>query len=230
MGFPNPISTQSINFWYYGWEFKISWLYWKLGFWQNFSCCFSSLILRFQKNINFFLDKVILSRRNLEDITLVQFSHLVASDSLRPHVTLFAASQASLSITNSQSLLKLISMELVISSNYLSLCCPILLLSSSFPSIRVFFSMSHFFSSCSQSIRASASASVLLINIQDWLHLGLTGWISLLSKGLSRVFFNTTVQKHQFFSARLSLWFNSHIHTWLLEKSQPRLERPLLAK
>ena len=79
MGFPNPISTQSINFWYYGWEFKISWLYWKLGFWQNFSCCFSSLILRFQKNINFFLDKVILSRRNLEDITLVQFSSVIQS-------------------------------------------------------------------------------------------------------------------------------------------------------
>ena len=56
------------------------------------------------------------------------------------------------------------------------------------------------------------------LNIQDWFPLGLTGWISLLSKELSRVFSNTTVQKHQFFSTHLSLWSNSHIHTWLLEK------------
>ena len=64
----------------------------------------------------------------------------------------------------------------------------------------------------------SASASVLPMNIQDWSPLGWTGLISLQSKGLSRVFSNTTVQKHQFFSAQLSLWSNSHIHTWLLEK------------
>ena len=63
----------------------------------------------------------------------------------------------------------------------------------------------------------SVSASVLPMNIQDW-SLGWTGWISLRSKGLSRVFSNTTVQKHQFFSTQLSLWSNSHIHTWLLEK------------
>ena len=63
-----------------------------------------------------------------------------------------------------------------------------------------------------------ASASVLPMNIQDWFLLKLTGVISLQSKGLSRVFSNTTVQKHQFFSAQLSLWSNSHIHTWLLEK------------
>ena len=79
------------------------------------------------------------------------------------------------------------------------------------------FPMSQFFSSVGQSIRVSASASVLPINIQDWFPLGLTGLISLQSKGLSRVFSNTTVQKHQFFSAQLSLWFNSHIHTWLLK-------------
>ena len=66
-----------------------------------------------------------------------------------------------------------------------------------------------------QNIGASVSASVLPINIQDWFPLGRTGWISLQSKGLSRVFSNTTVQKHQFFSAQLSLWPNSHIHTWL---------------
>ena len=74
------------------------------------------------------------------------------------------------------------------------------------------------FSSGGQSIGASASASVLLMNIQDWFPLGWTGWISLQSKGLSRVFSNTAVQKHQFFGTQLSLWSNSHIHTWLLEK------------
>ena len=63
-----------------------------------------------------------------------------------------------------------------------------------------------------------ASASVLPMNIQDWFLLGLTGWISLQSKGLSRIFSNTTVQKHQFFGAQPSLWSNSHIHIWLLEK------------
>ena len=64
----------------------------------------------------------------------------------------------------------------------------------------------------------SAPASVLPMNIQDWFPLGWTGWISLQSKGLSRVFSNTTVQKHQFFSTQLCLQSNSHIHTWLLEK------------
>ena len=80
------------------------------------------------------------------------------------------------------------------------------------------FPMSQFFTSCGQSIGVSASASVLPMNIQDWFPLGWTGWISLQSTGLSRVFSNTTVQKHQFFSAQLSLWSNSHIYTWLLEK------------
>ena len=81
-----------------------------------------------------------------------------------------------------------------------------------------FFQMSQLFASGGQSIGVSASASVLPMNIQDSSPLGWTGWISLQSKGLSRVFSNTTVQKHQFFSAHLSLWSNSHIHTWLLEK------------
>ena len=79
------------------------------------------------------------------------------------------------------------------------------------------FPMSQFFASGGQSIEASASASVLPMNIQDWFPLGWTGLISLKSKGLSRVFSNTIVQKHQF-SAQLSLWSDSHIHTWLLEK------------
>ena len=78
------------------------------------------------------------------------------------------------------------------------------------------FPMSQFFTSGGQSI--GASASVLLMNIQNWFPLGWTGLISLQSKGLSRVFSKITVQKHKFFSAQLSLWSNSHIHAWLLEK------------
>ena len=81
------------------------------------------------------------------------------------------------------------------------------------------FQMSQFFPSGGQSIGVSASTLVLPMSIRDWFLLGLTGWISLQSKGLSRVFSNTTVQKHQFFSAQLSLWMSdSHIHIWLLEK------------
>ena len=81
------------------------------------------------------------------------------------------------------------------------------------------FPMSQLFPWGGQSTGVSASASVLPMNTQDWSPLGWTGWISLLSKGLSRVFSNTTVQKHQFFSAQLSSQSNSHIHTWPLEKS-----------
>ena len=81
-----------------------------------------------------------------------------------------------------------------------------------------FFQMSQLFTSGGQSIGVSFSTSVLSMNTQDWSALGWAGWISLQSKGLSRVFSNTTVQKHQFFGAQLSLYSNSHIHTWLLEK------------
>ena len=77
---------------------------------------------------------------------------------------------------------------------------------------------SQLFASGGQSIGTSASASVLPVHIKDWFPLGLTALISLLSKGLSRVFSNTTVQKNQFFGIRPSFWSNSHIHTWLLEK------------
>ena len=81
-----------------------------------------------------------------------------------------------------------------------------------------FFQMSQLFTAGGQSIGVSASTSVFPVNTQDWSHLGWTGWIFLQSKGLSRVFSNNTVQKHQFFTAQLSLQSNSHIHTWLLEK------------
>ena len=90
------------------------------------------------------------------------------------------------------------------------------------------FPMSQLFSWGGQSTGASASALVLPMNTQDWSPLGWTGWFSLQSKGLSRVFSNTTVQKHQFFGTQLSSQSNSHIHSWLLEK--PWLDGPLLAK
>ena len=96
----------------------------------------------------------------------------------------------------------------------LILCCPLLLLPYRDFQASGSFSASQFFISDGQSIGASALASVLPMNLQDWFPLGLTGWISLQSKGLSRVFSNTTVQKHQLFSAQPSLWSSSHIHTY----------------
>ena len=114
-----------------------------------------------------------------------------------------AAHQASLSITNSRSPPKPMSIELEMSSSHLILCRPLLLLPSIFPSIRVF-PVSQLFTSSGQSIRVSTSTSVLPMNTQDWFPLGWTDWISLQSKGLSTVFSNTTVQKHQFFGAQLS--------------------------
>ena len=127
-----------------------------------------------------------------------------------------AAHQASLSITNSLSLLKLMSIESVMPSNHLILCCPLLLPPSIFPSIRVFLNESalhirwpKYWNFC---------FSISPSNEYSGLILGWTGWISLLSKGLSRVFSNTTVQKHQLFGSHFSLYSKSHMHTWLLEK------------
>ena len=115
-----------------------------------------------------------------------------------------AACQSSLSITNSWSWLKLMSIESVMPSNHLILCCPLLLPPSIFPSTRDFSNQSAL---CIRwpNIGVLASTSVLPMNIMDWFPLGWTGWISLQSNGLSRVFYNTIVQKHQFFSAQLSL-------------------------
>ena len=142
---------------------------------------------------------------------------VISSDQLLSHVRLFAAPrtaahQTFLSI-NSWSLPTLMSIESVMPSNHPILCCPLLLLPSIFPSIRVFSNELG-----GQNIEASASASALPMNIQDWFHLGLTDLFSLLSKGLSGVFFSTTVWKHQFFGAQPYLRSKSHIHTWLLEK------------
>ena len=150
--------------------------------------------------------------------TPLQFS----SDQSLSRVQLFvtpwiAARQASLSITNSQTSFKLRSSESEMQSSHLILCHPLLLLPLIPPSIRVF-PMSQLFTWGSQSTGVSALASVLPKNTQDRSPLGWTGWISLQSKGLSTVFSNTTVQKHQFFSSQLSSQSNSHIHTWLLEK------------
>ena len=115
-------------------------------------------------------------------------------------------------------LLKFMSTESMIVSNHLIFCHPFSFCLQSFQALGIF-SVSWLFSSGGQSIGASTSVPVLPMNIQDWFPLGLTGLISLLSKGLSRAFSNITVQKHQFFGPQLSLWSNSHICSWLLEKT-----------
>ena len=133
------------------------------------------------------------------------------SNSLTPWT---AASQSSLSITNFQSLLKLMSIMYRIPSNHLILCHPLLLLPSIFLSIRVFSNESTLHIRWPQYWSFSISPS----NEYSGLISFRTGLVSLQSKGLSRVFSNTTVQKRQFFSAQFSLYSNSHIHKWLLEK------------
>ena len=143
------------------------------------------------------------------------FYRLVMSDSLQPHglqhtmlpcpsPTLRACSN---SCPSTQQCHPMISSFVVTFSS----CFQFFPASESFP-------MSQLFAWGGQSIGVSALASDLPMNSHDWFPLALTGWISLQSKGLSRVFSNTTVQKHQFFISQLSLWFNSHIHTWILEK------------
>ena len=154
---------------------------------------------------------------------LFSFSVQFSSVQLLSHVWLLvtpstAAHQASLFINNSGSLPKLMSIESVMSSNHLIFCHPLLLPPSIFPSIRVFSNESAL---CIRWLKYwSFSFNISPSNeyIQDWFPLGLTGWISLQSEGLSRVFSNTTVQKHQFFWVQLSLQSNSHIHTWPQEK------------
>ena len=148
----------------------------------------------------------------------VQFSHSVVSDSLWPHGLQHARppcpSPTPGVYPNSRPLSRwchpTISSSVVPFSSHLQ----------SFPALESF-QINQFFTSGGQSIGVSASASVLPMNIQDWFPLGWTGWLFLLSRGLSRVFSNTTVQKHQFFNTQLSIRkdvSNSHIHTWLLEK------------
>ena len=145
----------------------------------------------------------------------VQFSHSFVSDSLQPNEPQHARPHCPSPTPG-------------VNSNQCPLCrwcypttlssvVPFYSCSQSFP-VSGSFQMSQLFTSGGKSIGVSASASVLPMNTQDWSHLGWTGWIFLQSKGLSRVFSNTTVHKHQFFGAQLSLQSNSHIHTWLLGK------------
>ena len=144
----------------------------------------------------------------------VQFSHSVMSDCLRPHESQHArppCPSPTLGVyTNSYPLSRWC--HPAISFSVVPFSCPQSVpASGSFP-------VSQLFAWGGQSTRVSASTSVLPMNTQDWSPLGWTCWISLQSKGLSRVFSNTTVQKHQFFGAQLSSQSNSHIHTWPLEK------------
>ena len=148
----------------------------------------------------------------LTECPSVQFSPSVMSHSLRPHGLQHARlpcpspapGACSNSCPSSQWCHPTISSSVIPFSS-----CP-----QSFPA----FLLSQFIASGGPRIGAPAPASVLPMNSQDWFHWGWTGLISLQSKRFSRVFFNTTVQKHQFFSSQLSLWSNSHIHIWLLEK------------
>ena len=144
----------------------------------------------------------------------VQFSHSVMSQSLWPHELQHAKPPYPSPTPRVHP--NPCPLSLVMPSHHLILCHPLLLLRSISPSIRVFSNESALHIS-GQSLRVSASTSVLPMNPQHWSPLGWTGWISLQSKGLSRVFSNTTVQKHQFFSTQLSSQSNSHTHTWSLE-------------
>ena len=147
--------------------------------------------------------------------TCYQFSHSVVSDSLQPHELQHARPPCPSSTprvhSNPYSLCwwchpTIISLAVLFSSCFQSFPA-----SGSFP-------MSRFFASGGQNTGVSASTSIIPMNTQDWSPSGWTGWVSLQSKGFSRVFSNTTVQKHQFFGAQLSSQSNSHIHTWPLEK------------
>ena len=145
----------------------------------------------------------------------VPFSHSVVSDSLRPHELQHARppcpSPTPRVHSNSCSLSQWCHPAISSSVIPFSSCPQSLSASGSFP-------MSQLFAWGGQSTGVSALASFLPKNTQDWSPLEWTGWISLQAKGLSRVFSNTTVQKHQFFGAQLSSQSNSHIHTWPLEK------------
>ena len=143
------------------------------------------------------------------------FSHSVMPDSFRPHglkhTMLPCPSPPPGACSNSCPLSQWCHPTISSSVVHFSSRLPSFPASESFP-------VNQLFTSGGQSIGASASASVPPMNIQGWFPLGLTGLIFLQSKGLSRVFSNTTVQKRQFFSTQPSSWSSSHIHTWLLEK------------
>ena len=156
-----------------------------------------------------------------------QISHSVVSDSLQPHESQHARPPCPLPSprvhSNSRPLSRCCHPAISSSVVPFSSCPQSLPASESFP-------VSQLFTWGGQSTGVSALASFLPKNTPDSSPLEWTGWISLQSKGLSRVFSNTTVQKHQFFGAQLSSQSNFHIHTWLLEKPEPWLDGTLLAK
>ena len=146
---------------------------------------------------------------------MLLFSHSVVCDSLRPHglqhIRLPCSLPSPAACSNSCPLSRWCHPTISSSVVPFSSCL------QSFPASGSFL-ISQFFASSGQIVGASALASVLPMSIQDWFPWRLTGWISLQSKGLSRVFINTTVQKYPFFRTQPSLWSNSHIHPWLLQK------------
>ena len=188
----------------------------KTGRWPFWFCVFMfspchEYWLQSECGLSYFFKPPLCGEELLEVIYVVwkifsQFSSVQLLSCVRLFATPWTvACQASMSVTNSPSLLKLMSIESVMPSNHLILCHPFFLSPAIFSSIRVFSNDSALHHSLATSGGVSASASVLPVNTQDWSPLGWTGWISLQSKGLSRVFSNTTVQKHQFFGAQLSL-------------------------
>ena len=162
-------------------------------------------------NGNFYISVII----HFIPLSSVQFSHSVVSNSLRPHESQHTRPPCSSPTPRVQSDSRPSSQwcHPAISSSVVPFSsCP-----QSFPA-SMSFQVNQLFTSGGQSIGVSASTSVLPMNTQDWTPLGWTGWISLESNGLSRVFSNTTVLKPQFFSAQLSSQSNSHLRTWPLEK------------
>ena len=179
-----------------------------------------------EANGNYKIRQTITKIMNIHRYSSVQFSRSVVSDSLRPHEPQLSRPPCPSPTPRvySHSCPSSWWCHPTISSSVVPFSCL-----QSFPAPGSF-QMSQLFASGGQITGVSPSTSVLPMNSQDWFPLGWTSWISLQSKGLSRVFANTTVQNHQFFSAQLSSQSNSHIHTWLLEKPHPWLDGALLTK
>ena len=185
----------------------------------------NKILVNLLKSLKLFLNESAWSRTEFTDlnceivyidmISSVQFSRSVVSNSLWPHRLQYARLPCPSPMPRAYS--NSCPSHRWWHTTISALCHPLLFLPSIFSSIRVFSNESALLSG-GQTIGVSASTSVFPVNTQDLAPLGWTDWISLLSKGLSRVFSNTTVQKHQFFGTQPSLWSNSHIHTWLLEK------------
>ena len=164
------------------------------------------------KSKNWKAELIFLNKFSVVEKITLQFSCSVMSSSLWPHGLQHARLPCPSPTPRAYSMMSRWCHPTISSSVIPFSSCP-----QPFPASGSF-PLSQFFASGGQSIGVSPLASVLLMNIQDWFPLGWTGWISLQSKGLSNVFYNTTVQKHQLFGAQLSLYSSSHIRTGLLEK------------